>query len=321
MKRYFLAFFLGVLLLFTGCASATRNFASPESSSGAPSSGIAIPQKDSNGGFEAEKPASEVTTSGSSAAIDQRIVIRNANLSIVVADPSKSMEAISRMAETMGGYVVTSDLHKAYTRNGVEIPEASLVVRVPAEQLNSAITQIKQQVDNLETDILSENITGQDVTKEYTDLNSQLKNLEDAEAQLREIMASATKTEDVLAIFQQLTQIRRDIEVLKGQIQYYEESAALSSISIQIQAQEAIQPLEVGGWKPQGIARDAVQALIDTLQFLASAAIWIVILIIPVSLLIFGPLVLLVWLIRRMLRKRKKQPPMVTPPTIPPAEN
>ncbi len=45
---------------------------------------------------------------------DQRIVIRNASLTIVVDDPGASMTAISRMAESMGGFVVTSDLHKTY---------------------------------------------------------------------------------------------------------------------------------------------------------------------------------------------------------------
>ena len=52
-------------------------------------------------------------------------------------------------------------------------------------------------------------------------------------------MASATKTEDVMNVFNQLTQVREQIEVIKGQIKYYEESAALSAINVQIMAQRS----------------------------------------------------------------------------------
>lgn len=318
-KQYFLAIFLIALLVLTGCA-ATLKEAAPMEAPSAPSLGIARDEATSPG-YAAENYESAVNSPEIDVAKDQRIVLRNASLTIVVADPGQSMDAISRMAEAMGGYVVNSDLHKTYTRDEIEVPEAYITVRVPAEKLNQALAQIKAQVEDAENDILTENVTGQDVTKEYTDLNSQLKNLEDAEAQLREIMASATRTEDVLAIFQQLTQVRRDIEVLKGQIKYYEESAALSSISVRIQAQEAVKPLQVGSWRPEGTARNAVQALIDTLQFLAKAAIWIVIFILPVGLVVFGPLVLLVWLIRRGMKNRKKQPPAAAPPAVPPAAN
>lgn len=309
-KRLSILSLLVFLIALTACAPASATMA-PEMAPGAPSVNMAMPEEQSRSdGF-----AGDFGSGTNSTAADQRIVIRNASLTIVVDDPGSSMSVISRMAEEMGGFVVTSDLHKTYNRNGVEIPEATLTIRVPAEKLNDALTQIKQQVKDPLNDIRAENVSGQDVTKEYTDLNSRLKNYEDAEAQLREIMASASKPEDVLAIFNQLTQVRQEIEVLKGQIQYYQEAAALSSISVQIQAQAAVQPLEVGGWKPVGVARDAIQALINTMQFLASATIWILIYIIPVGLVIFFPIGLLIWIIRRSSKNRKKAIPPAMPPS------
>ncbi len=243
-----------------------------------------------------------------------RLVIRNANLTIVVEDPTKALSAVTQMAEEMDGFVVTSNLYKTTTRQGQEYPEANITVRVPADKLNDALTQVKALVKDPEKDIQSENVSGQDVTKEYTDLQSQLTNLQNTEAQLREIMASANKTEDVLAVYNQLTQIRGQIEVIKGQIQYYKESAAMSAIAMQIKALAAVQPLEIGGWQPVGVARDAAQALIDALQFLGSAAIWLIIFLLPVGLLIFLPLRLLWWLFRR---NRKPKTPASTPPTPP----
>jgi hypothetical protein len=181
--------------------------------------------------------------------------------------------------------------------------------------LNEALVQVKKLVKDPTKDVKSETISGQDVTKEYTDLQSRLTNLQQAEAQLREIMASATKTEDVLSVYNQLTQIREQIEVIKGQIKYYEESSLMSSIAIVIQAQAAVQPLEVGGWQPVGVARNAVQALIDTMQFLGNAAIWLGLFVLPVGLVIFLPLRLLWWLLRR--NRKAPKAPTATPPAAP----
>jgi uncharacterized protein DUF4349 len=117
-------------------------------------------------------------------------------------------------------------------------------------------------------------------------------------------MDEAYKTDEVLTVYNRLVQVQEEIEVIKGQIKYYDEASRLSAISVEIQAQESVAPLTIGKWQPQGIARDALQALIDALQFIASALIWIIIFIIPVLAIIFVP----VWLVVRFfLRRRKKR--------------
>ena len=242
------------------------------------------------------------------AASAERLVIRNASMNIAVDDPAATLEVISGMAETMGGFVVSQNLYKTNSDNGIRYPEATITIRVPAEKLNEAMAQIRAQVKDPDEDILSENVSGQDVTAEYTDLRSRLKNLQASEEQLREIMGSASKTEDVLAVQQQLTQVREQIEVIQGQIEYYEEAAALSSIAVNIQARASIQPLEVGGWQPVGVARDAIQALIFALQALASIAIWGILFLLPVGVVIILPIVVVVWLIRRGSKRRKNPP-------------
>ncbi|MEW6179027.1 MAG: DUF4349 domain-containing protein [Chloroflexota bacterium] len=234
----------------------------------------------------------------------ERLVIRNASLSIVVRDPGAAMDEIISMAEGMGGFVVTSNLYQRRLANGNLVLEGSVTVRVPALNLNEALEQIKGLVDNPQTDILTENISGQDVTAEYTDLKSRLRNLEDAAEQLRKIMETATKTEDVLRVLNELRSVTEQIEVLKGQIKYYEESAAMSAISVTIQAQETVAPITVGGWKPEGVARDAIQALIDAYQTIASGVIWLVLFCLPIAL----PIGLVVFfIVRGVLRWRKRR--------------
>jgi hypothetical protein len=311
-----LAFILLVfLLLLSGCsAAATQAPMSAPAAQPQADRGVAPAENAAGGAVGKAAPALDVSTSSQGDTGANRLVIRNANLTIVVDDPASAMTAVTRMAEKMNGFVVTSNLYRTSGSQGREYPEANITVRVPAEKLNDALDQVKALVKDPTKDIQGESVTGQDVTKEYTDLQSRLTNLQDTEAQLREIMASTVKTEDVLAVYNQLTQIREQIEVIKGQIQYYKESAAMSAIAVQIRAQAAVQPLEIGGWQPVGVARNAVQALIDTLQFLGSAAIWMILFILPVGLVIFLPLRLLWWLFRRG-RKPKMQTPL--PPAAP----
>lgn len=316
-----------LMLILSGCSSAqatktARNLTQsdsygPAGGAAAPAVAPAEPQSVGNtaGEIAQAKPAAQPTASANG----KRLVVRNAELNIVVEDPGKAMSVISQMAESMGGFVVTSNLYKTSGDNGAEYPEAKLTVRVLADKLNEALDQIRSQTKNPGEDVRSENVSGQDVTKEYTDLQSRLKNMEDTEAQLREIMGSATKTEDVLSVYNRLVEIREQIEVTKGQIKYYEEAAALSSISILIQAQASVQPLKIGGWEPVGVARDAAQALIRTMQFIGSIAIWLIIYALPIGLVIYLVVRLLMLVFRRMRKTTKVQNPQ--PPTAPLSSN
>jgi hypothetical protein len=109
-------------------------------------------------------------------------------------------------------------------------------------------------------------------------------------------------------VYNELVRVQEQIEVIKGQIQYYEQSAAMSAISVEILADEAVQPLTIGGWQPVGVAKSAIQALINSTKGIANALIWIIIFIVPVLLLltiVFGlPLYFIVRAFRRS-RQRK----------------
>lgn len=318
MKKTILFLFISILIL-TACApKASESMAYPEGKS-------VVSNETTNYAMDMPAPAAVAPmeegmydeqggggySSGVSAAEVDRLVIKNANLSIIVEDPGASMDHIAALADEMGGWVVTSNLYKTTTSEGVEIPQANINIRVPADQLNDALEKIKSEVDDPEEDIRSENVSGEDVTSTYTDLKSRLTNLEQAEASLREIMASATKTEDVLAVFNQLTQVRSDIEVIKGQMKYYEESAHFSSINVELISQASIKPLTVSGWQPVGVVRDALQALINFGKFLVNTLIWFVILVLPILVVLYIGVRILIWIIKKLFPGKKKPAPVV----------
>ena len=234
-----------------------------------------------------------------------QMIMMNASLSIAVDDPAATLRDVQQLAKGMGGYTVSSNLYKSYTSSGVEVPQANLIIRVPAERLDEAMQKIKDMTGDPKKYTLNESVSGQDVTKEYTDLKSRLRNLEEADAKLSEFYENAANTEDALSIYSQKMQVTEQIEIIKGQIKYYDESVSTSSITLQIQSKETIAPITVAGWQPSGVARDALQALLDFGKGLVNFLIWLVILVVPIVLLFGLPIFFLVrWLKRRSVARK-----------------
>jgi len=241
----------------------------------------------------------DLYNTGNAQAVQERLVIENADLAIVVKDPKVRMTELNALASEFGGYVVSSNIYQTYTSSGKEVPEATIVIRVDSKRLDEALKKIKEGA----VDVQYENRSGQDVTSTYVDLQSQLKAKQAAEKKLLEILDKAEKSEDVLAIYLQIENIQTQIEQLKGQIKYYEESAALSSVSVRLIAEESTQPIEIGPWKPAGAAKDAVEDLVRFLQNFAEFLIRFVIYVLPSLILIAIPLFLLYLAGRAIFRR------------------
>jgi Fe2+ transport system protein B len=220
------------------------------------------------------------------------MVIRNATLTLVVSDTEAQLSTIMRMADELKGYVASSN-----TSRVERDVRAQLVLRVPAERLDEALDRLRK----LAVQVREENVSGDDVTAEYVDLTSRVKNLEAAEDQLRGILAKTSNTDDVLKVFDQLKNVRGEIEQAKGRMQYLSQSAALATITLTLLPDTPAQPVEAPGWRPEGVAKSALERLIGSLQDLGNVVIWAALFILPLLLVTLGPVLLVVWL----LRKRK----------------
>jgi hypothetical protein len=295
---------LTAAMLLGACGAASPSFRSAEILQGNSGGAPGAPEMAVDSAMVAPGEAGKSVYSGEPVS-QERLVIRNANLTLVVENPTASVETISRMAQDMGGFVVSSYLYETALGAGdLTTTQGTLTIRVPAERLDEALQAIKAGA----IEVRSENISGEDVTQQYVDLQSRLRNLEAAEAQLQEIMGSATRTEDVMMVYNQLVQVRGEIESVKGQMQYFEQSAKLSAVTLELIPDAAAQPLQIAGWRPQGTAKAAVEALIQALQFLADAAIWAVICIVPIGVILGLPAYFVVRAMRRR-RKAAKSPP------------
>ena len=219
MKRTMFAFTLLITLILAACQPQTvapsgnlRTEAEPAPVTGVDGFGFAgapVEAPALGGAFYQPEAQVDQSVANQVAAAD-RLVIKNANLSIVVDDATASVDAITHLAESLGGYVVSlNTVQTTYGPEAKPAQQATLTIRVPSDKLNDVLNQIK----GIAAEVKSESISGQDVTSEYVDLKSRLTNLEAAEKQLQSILAEAKKTEDVLAVYNQLVSTREQIEM------------------------------------------------------------------------------------------------------------
>ena len=235
--------------------------------------------------------------------VGDRMIVRTGSLAIVVKDTEETLEAIERLAGELGGYV--SDLQSWRQDDQMA---ATVTVRI----LAASFDQARERIKELAIEVESENASGQDVTEEYVDLEARLHNLEVAEGELLELLASAQEThkdaESILAIYNEITNVRMQIEQIKGRMQYLESASELATLTITVTPEEIEEPVVEPGWEPLRQARDALRTLVNALKGLITVMIWVVLLFLPLAVILLLPLILvwLVWYLRRRRRRRSK---------------
>lgn len=165
---------------------------------------------------------------------NNRMVIYNANLQLEVKELKDVQLSISEMVDEMGGYIV--DQTTSHFQD--EHYSGSLTVRIPQKNFQSFIHKVEQ----LGVRVKERNITGQDVTEEYVDLESRLKSKQVVENRLLEFMKQAKDTKDLLDISTELAKVQEEIETLKGRMKYLENQASLSTITIHLTENKVIVP-------------------------------------------------------------------------------
>jgi uncharacterized protein DUF4349 len=153
-------------------------------------------------------------------------IVKTASLGLGIAHGSfddKVGEAHA-VADSFGGFVVQSFASQG---SGNRIAEGSLVLRIPAESYDAALSRLRGlgKVESLEE-------SGQDVSKEFVDLNARIRQLRAVEAQLLQLLQQANDVPAALAVQSQLSQVQLDLEQARGRLQYLDNRVAFATISM-----------------------------------------------------------------------------------------
>ena len=203
---------------------------------------------------------------GALPANEERMIVRNGDMSLIVNDVADIRDEIAQLAERQGGYVVSSWI------SGEEAEmRGSISIRVTDDKFEQTMAELR----NLAIRVDSESTSSRDVTEEYIDLEARLKNAEATENQYLALMDKAVDVEDMLKIQDYLSRVRREIEQIKGQMTYLERTSSTSLITVQLQPATTTKPLVATGWNILEALKSAVRGLVIFGQWLATAAIWL----------------------------------------------
>ena len=243
---------------------------------------------------------SGVDADQSQAQADTRMIVYTGSVSLRVNDTNATINKITEILNGVKGYVA----NKSLVAYGQDKLRGTINVRIPAAALETTLGQIKA----LAVRVLKETADSNDVTAEYVDLEARRTNLEKYEVELQSLLATVRertgKAEEILAIYNELTRVRGEIEQIKGRQNYLQNTSALATYTIELVPVE--EPVVEGkpGWDPGKIFTEAVDDLVVALQGLVGFAIRLFVVILPLLLIVILPVLVLIWLVRAYMKRR-----------------
>lgn len=229
----------------------------------------------------------------------ERKLIQNGNLSLVVERVEDTITNLSKIAEKLGGRIDSVGL---YNSGGAAKKQATVVMRIPAVNFGAGMEQVK----SIAKKVQSENISTEDITEKFIDMQARLKNLKAEEAQYLDIMQKAVKIEDVLKVSQRLYLVRQQIEQLQGQMNYLSRQVDMSVITINLSSEPDINPTNAV-WSPSTTVKEATQGLIDGFYSFLKIIIFLFLFLLPLLILWGSVTILTVWLVWKLTLGIKKR--------------
>lgn len=226
--------------------------------------------------------------------VTDRKVITDSSMSLQVESVKDAMESIKMRTRSLGGYVVRTNLTTP------EIGEDGyMVVRVPADSLDDTL----QYFRGLAIKVVSENISGRDITDEYIDIEERISQLESRKNTLEGWVDRAETVDELLEIQEGIFKLQDQIESYKGRLAYLEGASDTTLITIYLSTDELGLPYTPSqAWRPQAVFKQATRSMLMTLISIGNAAITIA---------VYLPLIaaaVLLFVIAKRLYKRFKKP-------------
>jgi Domain of unknown function (DUF4349) len=155
-------------------------------------------------------------------------VIQTASLRLSVPRNrfEQTVDEARALATGLGGFVVSSTASQGA---GARLVRGTLVLRVPERSYAEAMRRLTRlgRIEGREE-------SGQDVSREFVDLEARRRHLEAVETQLLRLLARADTVEAALAVQSKLNEVQLELEQVRGQLQYLEDQVAYATISLSL---------------------------------------------------------------------------------------
>ena len=267
----------------SGRSSATRPPDRPQEASRAEP---AAPAQARGGAGGATARAGEAGPAPLESMAASRRLVRTGRIAVEVASYAAAATQATRLAEGLHGYL--ADSQSSRSEHGRV--RGILTLRVPAEQFVTLVEGSRA----LGT-VRSENVSAQDVTRAYADVETRLRVKRQTAERLQQILATRTAgLADVLQAERELARVTEEIEALEGERRYYDQQIALSTLSLELSEPE---PLVRAGFLDP--VRDALGRSLELLGGSLAALLALVVVAAPWALAVSFAW----WALRRLLGK------------------
>lgn len=247
-----------------------------------------------SGAYEEEvKAANDTEIQYSDAPLPgDRMVIKSAYIDLEVekGEFEDILSEITNLAEQNGGFVSNT---YSYSDSEGNLTSGSITIRLPNKRYSSAIERVKEMGD-----VKSISMSGQDVTPEYIDLESRLKNYEAQQEILLDLMAQSKKVSDSLEVQYELSNVQEQIEIIKGQMNYMEDRVSFSTIEVYLYEPEPIKATSDWGFVEalkRGLRGAVTVFNYIVMVLIVTAPVWIII----------GVILIIVWQVIRARKRRR----------------
>ncbi|MEH7882950.1 DUF4349 domain-containing protein [Bacillus sp. JJ1609] len=242
MSKKRLAIILSFILLLAGCSGGMSDESKSSSDMGAKtesmdkseSNDVSFSEGEEDSAAENNTSVEEKAKTSAAEAAVERMVIYNAEMNLRVKKFEKARNALEQKAKSYKGYIVNSSSN----RYDGEQQSGTMTFRIPQEHFQAFLND----AEGLSVQVYNRQVSGEDVTEEFVDLESRLKSKRAVEARLLEFMKQAQKTEDLLKISSDLANVQEEIEQIAGRKKFLENQSALSTVTISLEENEVPVP-------------------------------------------------------------------------------
>ena len=222
------------------------------------------------------------TGAGNSIADTEQKLIKTVRMDVETEDLENLLPQISGKISSLGGYVENQELYNGSAYSSYRHRSASLTVRIPAENLDGFVEDVKG-VSN----VVTYNESTENVTLRYVSTESRMKALEVEQERLLELLGKAENMADLLEIEARLTDVRYELEnvtsqlrVLSNQVDYATIHLYISQVKVYTEVEEQTVWQRIGsGFKEnlRSIGEDMTDFFVWLVTYSPQLILWAVI--------------------------------------------
>ena len=279
------------LTMLAGCGASSSPAMKPEAAMDmAPAATEAVTMASGTLTGAADSASPEVST--------EQKLIKRVNMDAETEDLEALLPQLLAEISALGGYVESQEIYNGSSYSSSRYRNAWLTIRIPAENLDGLVAQVKGA-----SNVVSYSESVEDVTLAYVDMETRILALETERDRLLELMEKAETMSDLLEIEARLTQVRGDLESINSQLKVLANQVSFATIELyinQVKAYTEVEEQTVWQRIGSGFKKNLVNIGDDLVDFFVWAVTYS-----PQLILWAAIITVAVILLRRSLRKRK----------------